>query len=146
MTYKRKKYHRGETHIRKKYKGKRRTKDLDEIDNDLKHNSESLLAQKIDVEKAGNAQYYCIHCARYFIDEHSLSHHYRTKVHKRRLKALELEPYTIEESERAAGLGGNYKAPVKRKIETILPKVMSDKIDVDQEPDLKKQCTVTLGE
>jgi hypothetical protein len=34
-----------------------------QIDNDLKHNSESLLAQKIDVEKAGNAQYYCIHCA-----------------------------------------------------------------------------------
>ncbi|KAI9550045.1 hypothetical protein GHT06_003093 [Daphnia sinensis] len=146
MTYKRRKYHRGETHIRKKYKGKRRTKDLDEIDNDLKNNSESLLAQKIDVEKAGNAQYYCIHCARYFIDEHSLTHHYRTKVHKRRLKALELEPYTIEESERAAGLGGNYKAPVKRKIETILPKVMSDKIDVDQEPDLKKQCLNTQGE
>ena len=31
MTYKRRKYHRGETHIRKKYKGKRRTKDLDEV-------------------------------------------------------------------------------------------------------------------
>ena len=59
---------------------------------------------------------------------------------------MELEPYTIEESERAAGLGGNYKAPVKRKIETILPKVMSDKIDVDQEPDFKKHCTVTVGE
>ena len=34
-----------------------------QIDNDLKHNAESLLAQKIDVEKAGNAQFYCIHCA-----------------------------------------------------------------------------------
>lgn len=89
---------------------------------------------------------FLLFCRRYFIDEHSLTQHYRTKVHKRRLKALELEPYTIEESERAAGLGGNYKAPVKRKIETILPKVMSDKIDVDQEPDLKKQCLNTQGE
>lgn len=86
---------------------------------------------------------------RYFIDEHSLTHHYRTKVHKRRLKALELEPYTIEESERAAGLGGNYKAPEKRKIETILPKVMSEKIEIDQEslePIIKKKCLTTVGE
>lgn len=44
--------------------------------------------------------------------------HFTTKVHKRRLKALELEPYSIEDSERAAGKG-NYIAPLKRKIETI---------------------------
>lgn len=36
------------------------------------------------------------------------------------MKALELEPYTIEESERAAGLG-SFKAPQKRKIETQKP-------------------------
>jgi bud site selection protein 20 len=41
-------------------------------------------------------------------------------VHKRRLKALELEPYSIEESERAAGKG-SYQAPKKRKIETQAP-------------------------
>jgi len=132
MTYKRRKYHRGETHIRKKYKGKRRTKDLDEIDNDLNHNSKELLAQPVDVEQTGNAQYYCIHCAKYFIDEHAITHHYRTKVHKRRMKALELEPYTIEESERAAGLGGNYIAPKKRVIHTILPKILTDKIEADE--------------
>ena len=39
------------------------------------------------------------------------------QVHKRRLKALELEPYSIEESERAAG-HGVFKDPVKRKMET----------------------------
>lgn len=44
--------------------------------------------------------------------------HFTTKVHKRRLKALESEPYTIEESERAAGKG-NYIAPKKRKIDTV---------------------------
>lgn len=44
--------------------------------------------------------------------------HFTTKVHKRRLKALELEPYSIEESERAAGKG-SYIEPQKRKIETL---------------------------
>lgn len=43
--------------------------------------------------------------------------HFKTKVHKRRLKALELEPYSVEESERAAGFG-NFKLPSKRKIVT----------------------------
>ena len=54
------------------------------------------------------------------------------------MKALELEPYTIEESERAAGLGGNYIAPEKRRIETQLPKILSEKIDADEEPGAKK--------
>lgn len=43
--------------------------------------------------------------------------HFRTKVHKRRLKALELEPYSIEESNRAAG-HGNFKKAEKRIMET----------------------------
>jgi len=57
---------------------------------------------------------------RYFITDQALNEHFRTKVHKRRLKALELEPYTVEESERAAGKG-SYVAPKKRKIETQTP-------------------------
>lgn len=31
MTYKRKKYHRGDTHLKKGWRTKRRTKDLDEV-------------------------------------------------------------------------------------------------------------------
>ncbi len=69
------------------------------------------------MDKPGFAQFYCIHCAKYFINDHSIQAHYKTKVHKRRMKALELEPYSIEESESAAG-HGNYAKPVKRKIET----------------------------
>lgn len=46
--------------------------------------------------------------------------HFRTKTHKRRLKALELEPYTIEDSLRAAGFG-DWVDPKKRKIETQKP-------------------------
>jgi len=91
---------------------------LDEIDNDLKdENAQKLLNQEVDPDRAGNAQFYCLHCARYFIDEHSMKEHFRTKVHKRRMKALELEPYSIEESERAAGQGSFIQAK-KRKIET----------------------------
>jgi len=63
--------------------------------------------------------FHCL-CRRYFINATALNDHFRTKVHKRRLKALELEPYTVEESERAAGQG-NYILPKKRKIETQKP-------------------------
>lgn len=83
----------------------------------MKNNAEELIIQAVDLAKPGFAQHYCIHCAKYFIDEHSIQAHYRTKVHKRRLKALELEPYSIEESERAAGHGSFKEAP-KRILET----------------------------
>lgn len=88
-----------------------------QIDDDLKNKSEELLSQSVDLEKPGFAQFYCLHCAKYFTDNHSMQTHFKTKVHKRRLKALELEPYSIEESERAAGKG-NFKAAEKRTIET----------------------------
>ncbi|XP_043267622.1 zinc finger protein 593 homolog [Venturia canescens] len=119
MTYKRRKNVRGDGHLKKSWRTKRRTKDLDEIDEDIKdENAKKLLNQEIDLDKPGAAQHYCVHCARYFINERSLDDHFRTKVHKRRLKALELEPYTIEESERAAG-HGNWQVAKKRKIETL---------------------------
>ncbi|XP_071518688.1 zinc finger protein 593 homolog [Panulirus ornatus] len=115
---KKKRYHKGDTHLRKKWKTKRRTKDLDQIDEDLKEkNASKLLHQEIDDDKPGLGQHYCLHCARYFISVDALKGHFRTKVHKRRLKALEIEPYTVEESERAGGLG-TYIHPKKRKMET----------------------------
>ncbi|XP_021189494.3 zinc finger protein 593 homolog isoform X2 [Helicoverpa armigera] len=116
MTYKRKKYHHGDTHLKKRWRVRNRKKDLDQIDDDIKEeNAEKLLNQSVDLDLPGAAQHYCLHCARYFINEQSLNEHFKTKVHKRRLKALELEPYTIEESERAAG-HGNFKQAAKRKI------------------------------
>lgn len=83
----------------------------------MKKKSAELLNQNVDLEKPGFAQFYCLHCAKYFIDDHSMQAHFKTKVHKRRMKALQLEPYSIEESERAAGQG-NYKKAEKRIIET----------------------------
>lgn len=104
-----------------------------QIDNDIKpQNAEKLLNQEVDLDRPGAAQFYCIHCARYFINNQALEEHFRTKVHKRRLKALELEPYSIEESERAAG-HGNYVNAQKRTIETQPSK--SD----DQSPSKKRK-------
>ncbi|XP_023946008.1 zinc finger protein 593 homolog [Bicyclus anynana] len=131
MPYKRKKYHNGDTHLKKRWRVRNRKKDLDEIDVDLKEeNAEKLLNQEVNLDIPGAAQHYCLHCARYFIDEHALSEHFKTKVHKRRLKALELEPYSIEESERAAG-HGNFKLATKRKIVTQ----NSDKQDITDRDD-----------
>lgn len=122
----RKKFHRGDTHLRKGWRLRRRTKDLDQIDEDLQSRANQLLNEAVDIDRAGFAQHYCIHCSRDFIDTGALEAHFRTKVHKRRLKALEDEPYTVAESERAAGMG-NF-VPVKsrpmhtlRRSDTLTP-------------------------
>uniref|UniRef100_A0A182NCK5 Zinc finger protein 593 homolog n=1 Tax=Anopheles dirus TaxID=7168 RepID=A0A182NCK5_9DIPT len=109
--------HSGDTHLRRRWRLRSRKKDLDEIDADLKNDPEKLLKQEIDLDKPGFAQFYCIHCATYYINDQALQAHFRTKVHKRRLKALEIEPYTIEDSLRAAGQG-SFVQPQKRKMET----------------------------
>lgn len=95
----------------------------------------------MDLEKPGFAQHYCIHCAKYFIDENALECHFKSKVHKRRLKNLELEPYSIEESERAAG-HGCFVAAKKRKMETQPSKkefVEGKRLKVEVVVDSKKE-------
>jgi bud site selection protein 20 len=76
------------------------------------------LNQEVDLEKPGFAQNYCLHCAKYFIDQRALDDHFKTKVHKRRMKALQDEPYTEKEAELAAGHGSYKGTPAKRKMET----------------------------
>ncbi|XP_022079264.1 zinc finger protein 593-like [Acanthaster planci] len=114
----RKRHHRGYTHIQKKYRTRRKTKDLDQIHEDMKPEaSKQLLNQDIDHDKPGMGQHYCLHCARHFISLHALKEHFRTKLHKRRLKALETEPYTQKEAEAAAGMG-SYHPPKLKKVTT----------------------------
>ncbi|KAL9884311.1 zinc finger protein 593 homolog [Glossina fuscipes fuscipes] len=117
MAQKRKKMHSGDTHLRRRWRTRSRKRDLDEIDNDLRTKSRELINQPVDLDKPGFAQFYCVHCAKYFINDTALQSHFRTKVHKRRLKALETEPYSLEESERAAG-HGSYIKPKTRQMET----------------------------
>jgi len=118
---KRKRQHKGHLALSKKYRLKRRTKDHDQIDDDLKAGVvEKLLAQAVDFDKPGLGQFYCVHCAKDFINGDAFKSHIKGKPHKRRMHALKTEPYTIEESQRAGGMG-SYIAPAKRKMETLLP-------------------------
>jgi len=91
-----------------------RGKDLDQIqliDLDPK-NRAALEAQPLDFEKPGLAQHYCVECAKYYETDAALHSHWRSKVHKRRCKQLKEPAYTIEEAERAAGLGREGKRPI----------------------------------
>lgn len=48
---------------------------------------------------------------RYYESDEALKSHWRSKVHRRRCKQLREPAYTIEEAERAAGLGRENKRP-----------------------------------
>ncbi len=52
--------------------------------------------------------------SKHYISEHALAEHKRGKVHKKRVKDTEKVPYSIEESERAGGLGTYAPPPAKR--------------------------------
>ena len=90
----------------KRYKTKRRTRDLDLIHNDIS-SKESIIRlknQPLDETIPGLGQYYCIECAKYYENQKTLDHHARSKVHKRRVKDLKQRPYTSLESEAASGV------------------------------------------
>ena len=62
--YARKKQHKGDKAITSKFKTKRRVKDHDQIHMDLKpEEAKRLLNQEVDLDRPGNAQFYCIYCA-----------------------------------------------------------------------------------
>ncbi|CAX44490.1 filmanetation/polarity protein, putative [Candida dubliniensis CD36] len=90
----------------KRYKTKRRTRDLDLIYNDLSNpdSINKLKNQPLDELKPGLGQYYCIQCAKYFENQISLDRHTKSKIHKRRVKLLKERPYTPLEAEAAAGI------------------------------------------
>ena len=88
-------------------KTKHRTKDIDEIVNDLKpDNIVKLKNQKLDENLPGLGQFYCIFCSRYFINSDSLTQHYKGKEHKKQIKRTQEEPYSIKESRFMGGQQG----------------------------------------
>ena len=97
-------------------------RDLDQIDATLQAQDkvDQLLTQQIDYEKTGLGQFYCVHCDKYFIDANAFKAHIKSKAHKRRLHALKVEPYSLEEAMRAAGMG-SYVKPAQREVSTLLP-------------------------
>lgn len=86
-------------------KTKHKTKDIDEIVEDLKpHNLIKMQNQKLDENLPGLGQFYCVFCARYFINKFTLEAHNVSKEHKKRIKRTKEEPYTIADSRKYGGL------------------------------------------
>ena len=86
---------------------KRYNRDIDQIvfEDLLPQNTEKLMNQPLDEDKPGLGQHYCVPCATYYITDAALKQHVKTKTHRKRFKIVTTEePYTIEESERVAGL------------------------------------------
>lgn len=75
----------------------------------------SVLLMLICAALPGLGEHHCLECSRFFADAPALATHLTTKLHKRQLKKLKEEPYTIEESRRAAGLGVDKGAYGRRK-------------------------------
>ena len=77
--------HHGIRDIKRKVSTKNRTRDLDQIVEDLQpEKAEKLANQPFDLELPGQGQHYCIECSRYFIDAKSKDEHVRSKIHRRR--------------------------------------------------------------
>ncbi|EGG10280.1 uncharacterized protein MELLADRAFT_33965 [Melampsora larici-populina 98AG31] len=107
----------------KQKKTKRYGRDLDQIELDLKLSEQirsikqtqpktpttSSTHNPMNEETIGLGEYPCQECARFFINLHSLQHHLKSKVHKRRLKDLADGPYSLDEAMRVAGLGVDNK-------------------------------------
>ncbi|KAI8916731.1 hypothetical protein DFJ77DRAFT_461058 [Powellomyces hirtus] len=101
--YRRTKTHRGIRDVKRAKRTRARVKDLDQIHTDLE-NPDQYKNTELDADLPGMGQHYCIQCARYFTEATSLADHYKTKLHKKRLKVLKEEPYTQRDAEAAAGL------------------------------------------
>ncbi|KAL8286550.1 hypothetical protein RQP46_004567 [Phenoliferia psychrophenolica] len=88
-------------------KTRRYKRDIDQILDDIKDGGAQKIKDELerkDIEELpGMAEHGCLACSRYFATPAALATHVTGKPHKRRLKKLEEEPYTIEESRRAAG-------------------------------------------
>ncbi|KAJ2721361.1 hypothetical protein GGI07_004031 [Coemansia sp. Benny D115] len=101
----RKRMHCNNKELHHRYKTKRRTKDLDQIQQDLlPENKHRLLSIPEDEDLPGLGQHYCVECARYYIDDRTLEEHRRGREHKRRIRDLKAPAYTQKEAEAAAGL------------------------------------------
>lgn len=86
----------------KHLKTKRRTRDIDQVHEDLK-NPERFMNLPTDEDLPGEGMHYCISCARHFQTAGALSAHQDTKTHKRRFKEAKLQPHTQASAEAAVG-------------------------------------------
>ncbi|KAI5790722.1 hypothetical protein DFH27DRAFT_614183 [Peziza echinospora] len=91
----------------RKSKNKRRTRDLDLIHGDLRHPTQlkQHIALVPEEDRPGLGRFHCIECAKFFESQANLEAHFSGKRHKRRMRMLKEDPYTIEEANAAVGQG-----------------------------------------
>jgi len=89
-----------------KKKTRRHTRDIDQIDADIKspRHLEIYKETKAAEELPALGAYYCIECAKWFDSETNIEGHKRGKPHKRRVKQLLEGPHTQKEADEAIGL------------------------------------------
>ncbi|CAI2184123.1 18692_t:CDS:2 [Funneliformis geosporum] len=142
----RKRTHKGIRDQYRKYRTRNYAKDLDQIHEDLKkvkeHGDEILKNQEWNEDLPGLGQFYCIPCARHFINSEASNEHQRGKNHKKRrlfiftmdrystdfstiylllyirVKLLKEIPYTQAEAESAVGYSTEHSR--EKSISTII--------------------------
>lgn len=83
-------------------KVKNRSKDLDEIQDDLKDPSKVVFEP--DEDLPGLGQHYCILCCKHCADDATLEVHTKSRFHKKRAKDAAEEQYTKAEAEFGMGM------------------------------------------
>ncbi|KAK7205728.1 hypothetical protein BZA70DRAFT_247117 [Myxozyma melibiosi] len=120
-------------------KTKRRTRDLDQVYNDIADPStlQKLSNQPIDEDKPGLGQFYCVECAKYFETDFANTVHRRGKNHKRRVRMLKEQPMSQAEIDAAAGVGVAKYAEFVKKYE-------EEKREKDEEVEKAKKAVMEV--
>merc|ERR1712168_371691 len=101
-----KRTHKNIKDFKKSIRTRKRKADIDEIHHHMEPDRvNDYLHQKVDPDLPGDGQFYCVPCARHFINQTVFTEHKKTKNHKKRLRLLKETPYTQLEAEAAAGMG-----------------------------------------
>ena len=94
---------------------KRRPRDLDQIQEELKTTLKSEQFKEsrkvFDPDLPGGGLHYSVESGKYFVDADALAAHKKTKGYKKRLKLLKEKQYTQAEADQAAGLGTESYVP-----------------------------------
>ncbi|KAF9184355.1 hypothetical protein BGZ51_003376 [Haplosporangium sp. Z 767] len=97
--------HKGIRDIQRKYRTRQYMRDIDQIHDDIQpQNAAKFEKPELDPELPGMGQFYCVPCAKHYINKQSLEEHQKGKIHKKRVKLLKEEPYSQAEADAAAGL------------------------------------------
>ena len=80
-------------------KTKRFVKHNDQRYEDLKpEKAAAIRAQPLDEDLPGLGQFYCIECAKYFVNAEGKRTHESTRQHKKQVKELQTKPYDLKEA------------------------------------------------